>query len=147
MRNSRLKVSISGRFTGPSHFASLAASTTTEMAKSCSFEPSSAAISAASRIEGRPNSPRRAAPAARIRRMAERRAHDGAERPAGHEARHPADDLAPEAQAPEIPCAASRLTTPGAGRGRCAAGPPPLWPGCRAVARLTSAAEKQRETP
>src|SRR3954447_25838557 len=57
MRNSRLKVWISGRFTGPSHLASLAASTTTEIAKSCSFEPSMAAMSAASRTEGRPNIP------------------------------------------------------------------------------------------
>jgi hypothetical protein len=53
MRNRRLKASISSRFTGPSHLRSLAESTTTQMAKTCSREPSIAARSAAPCGEGR----------------------------------------------------------------------------------------------
>ena len=47
MRKLRLKASISARFTGPSHFASLADSTTEAMAKYCSRWPSIAASRAA----------------------------------------------------------------------------------------------------
>ena len=104
MRNRRLKASISSRFTGPSHLASLAESTTTQMAKSCSREPSSAAMSAAPCGDGRNMRP--AAPSSAAWPM--RGAHHRAERPGGEEARHPAEDLAPDAQ-----CPATLLLHPG----------------------------------
>jgi hypothetical protein len=51
MRNWRLKASISSRFTGPSHLASLAESTTAPIAKSWSRRPNSAATRAGLRTK------------------------------------------------------------------------------------------------
>ena len=81
MRKLRLKASISARFTGPSHLASLADSTTEAMAKNCSRWPSIAASRAAlETVRARHGRTRIWPTAAVLRRMAQRRAHDRAER-------------------------------------------------------------------
>ena len=88
MRKLRLNASISARFTGPSHFASLADSTTEAMAKNCSRWPSIADPRRVETVRAGHMVQAELAQAAMLRRMPEGRSDDRPEGAAHGEAGH-----------------------------------------------------------